>query len=307
MIPLALVAGFLGAGKTTLLRRFADRLRGRRVIFLVNEFAGEEVDATLIAEAGGLARAVSGGSVFCVCKADEFRDALAEAARSPGVEGVIVEASGMADPRAMGKILDDPRLAGLFSLIQLVAVTDSVTFPKLVHTLPAVAGQAAEADVILLNKCDLAAPDQVEWAERQLREINPRARLLRAVRAEIDLDPFAAGENAGRRLDGNLAGCGDRAFVSLLVGFDRPVALKAFRKLLDDLGGWAVRVKGWLNTGEGGRLFVEQTTLGGLATQPASEGPSRLVFIVPKNAAPAVRNRLFTEPGARLKIADTSR
>jgi len=298
MIPLALVAGFLGSGKTTLLRRFADRLRGRKVVFLINEFADAEVDATLIAGAGGLARAVSGGSVFCVCKADEFKEALAEAAAAPGVEGVIVEASGMADPRSMDRILDDPRLAGLYGLTQLVAVADPITFPKLVHTLPAVAGQAAEADVILLNKCDLAAPERVDEAERLLRELNPRARILRTVRADAGLDPFAAGDG-GRRLDRDFSGRGDRAFESLLVGFDRPVRLEAFRKLLDDLGNWAVRVKGWLDTDDG-RFFVEQAPLGGLAIQPAGPGPSRLVFIAPAGAVAAVRNRLLAEPGVRM-------
>ena len=300
MIPLTLVAGFLGAGKTTLLRRFLVRLGGRKALFLVNEFADEEVDATLLAEAGGLVRAVSGGSVFCACKADEFKDRLVEAAETPGLEGVVVEASGMAEPRAMGKILADPRLAERYGLSALVAVADPVTFSKLEHTLPAIVGQVAEADIILLNKCDLATSEQVERAEARLRAHNPKARIVRTVNAEAELDPFPGGYNPERRLAAALTGCGDRAFASLLVGFDRSMALDAFEALLGDLDGAAVRVKGWLNVNGGKRLFVERATLGTLTAEPAGDGPSRLVLIVPTDAVRDARRRIASEPGGRL-------
>ena len=39
MIPLALVTGFLGSGKTTFLERTVAKYRGRRIVYLVNEFS----------------------------------------------------------------------------------------------------------------------------------------------------------------------------------------------------------------------------------------------------------------------------
>lgn len=298
MMPLALIAGFLGSGKTTLLKNLLARKDGGKALFLVNEFADDDVDATLVADAGGMARAVSGGSVFCVCKADEFKDRLVEAAAMPGLDGVVVEASGMAEPRAMGKILSDPRIAGAFSLSSLIAVVDPATFPKLVHTLPAIRGQVADADRILVNKCDIAPPEAVERVRRQLAEINPNAAIVETVMARADFDPFAPARSGRGGLEAELTGCGDRSFESVLAAFSAPVPLSELAAALGGLGGLVARVKGWLNTPDQGRLFVEMAGSGNVSAQPAAAGPSRLVVIVKANAGRAVRNRLGALPGA---------
>ena len=47
--------------------------------------------------------------------------------------------------------------------------------------------QIAAADVILLNKIDLASPAQVDATEELIRGLNPAASLHRTVRGEIDL------------------------------------------------------------------------------------------------------------------------
>ena len=44
MIPIGLVAGFLGSGKTTLLARWAERHRGRKLVYLVNDLGAANVD-----------------------------------------------------------------------------------------------------------------------------------------------------------------------------------------------------------------------------------------------------------------------
>ncbi|MCL1888415.1 MAG: hypothetical protein FWF96_06050, partial [Kiritimatiellaeota bacterium] len=97
MIPLALVAGFLGSGKTTFLRRVSSRNDGRRLAFLVNDFAGVDVDAQLLSDLDGEIVSIPGGSIFCRCLATTFTNALKKILRvEPPVEGVIIEASGMA-------------------------------------------------------------------------------------------------------------------------------------------------------------------------------------------------------------------
>ena len=75
-VPVWLVVGFLGAGKTTLLRRLVKSPGGRKLAFVVNEFSDVDVDAGLVAQEGGVAVSVAGGSIFCHCKVTEFVNVL---------------------------------------------------------------------------------------------------------------------------------------------------------------------------------------------------------------------------------------
>ena len=291
--PLTLVAGFLGSGKTTLLRQMLGKAGKRRLLFVVNEFAPDEIDATLLADAGGLARAVAGGSVFCECRADTFKNVLLEAAKMANLDGVIVEASGMAEPRAMGRVLSDPRLADAYEVSALIAVADPLTFPKLRHTLPAAEGQIAGADIIVLNKCDLATPDQVARARVMLEELNPGARIHETAYSKIDFDPLARHRKTALGTDVALTNAGDRSFASILAHQSAPVKFEDFAQAIADLGTMVVRVKGWLATPDQGRLFVEMDASGRpLQHSPASKGEGRLVTIVKMNAQIAAINRL---------------
>lgn len=298
MKPLALVAGFLGSGKTTFLKRILENHRDKRLLFLINEFADDEIDATLVEAAGGLSRAVAGGSVFCECRADAFKDVLVEAAGLPEVDGVVVEASGMAEPRAMGRILADPRLSGQYEVSALIAVVDPLTFPKLRHTLPAASGQIAGADVVLVNKCDLAAPDTVETVKKQVREITPSARIIETVRADFAFDTTVPLRKEALGDEVALTNAGARSFASLIMRQSAPVSLEDFEKAIADLGNLAYRIKGWLQTPDQGRLFVELDAPGRpLSHTKASKGPGRLVVIVGADAIQAAKNRLTRLPG----------
>ena len=116
--PIWLVVGFLGAGKTTLLRRLVHHANGRGLLFIVNEFSAVDVDAGLVEREGGTALAVAGGSIFCRCLVTEFISTLSRV--SEGIpmrtgeilqpQGVVIEASGMADPRSMKRLLQESGL-----------------------------------------------------------------------------------------------------------------------------------------------------------------------------------------------------
>ena len=95
---MCLVTGFLGCGKTTLLMRIAKRSKGRRLVFLVNEFSPKDVDGKLLGAEGVDAVLVAGGSIFCRCLVTDFINHLKTLPERFGtggapVEGVVVEAS----------------------------------------------------------------------------------------------------------------------------------------------------------------------------------------------------------------------
>ena len=99
-MELLLVTGFLGAGKTTFLKRLLLLWKDRRIALIVNEFGQANIDGLLLSDLGASLREVTGGSVFCACRMDQFQAALSETVlQQPDI--VLVEASGLSDPTAV--------------------------------------------------------------------------------------------------------------------------------------------------------------------------------------------------------------
>jgi len=284
MLPLALLAGFLGAGKTTFLTAYARRAAGRRLVFLVNEFAQTDVDTPLLSGCGEDVIGISGGSIFCRCKVTDFiRELGGLAQRFPHAEGVVVEASGMADPSAARSLLDESGLDRAFRLTGTVTLVDPGTLPKVLDTLPAAERQVAAADVVVVSKSDVHAETAVAACEALVRGINPTARLLRAVRGACDLDPLTLG--AGRWVDGAVAACATPLLVPIEVHCQGQVDAARLGTALAALGNGLHRAKGFLRT-PSGWVFLDWAA-GRLELTPDRAGPPGLALIVSPTSAGA--------------------
>ncbi len=281
MIPICLVTGFLGSGKTTLLRELTGRLAGRRVVYLVNEFSEADVDGALLAGSAETVT-VSGGSIFCRCKASDFIGRLGEiverfhTAADP-LAGVVIEASGMADPRVADRLLAETGMGDRYRLAAVVCIVDPGTFGKLVHTLPAVHHQVAAADVVLLNKSDLHAEPVLSDCEAEVRKIAPDADIRRTRFCRADFDVFAPHSHAR---EGEMAACRDPNFQTVAVELKRNVDWPALDAALAGLGDDLYRAKGFVPTEQGMR-YLDRTAGGGSSLSPAPPAaPGRLVLIV---------------------------
>ena len=195
-LPIVLVAGFLGAGKTTLMRRLILNAARRelRPAVIVNEFGAADVDSHILRQSDAeLIAAISGGCACCSGQ-DDLRETLIELATRdvsmrPGV--VLLEASGLADPLLLMDAVTSAELLPLVRVASLVAVADAAR-PIFDDELgPLLRRQVQLADVIVLNKTDLAG-ESVTQVEAALRVLNPRAALWRAVQADCDLMPIWA-------------------------------------------------------------------------------------------------------------------
>ena len=98
-IPVTLIAGYLGAGKTTLVNKLLNSKKlPANTAVLVNDFGDINIDEQLIKN-DSQADNVIGLANGCICCsiADDLTAAL-EQVRASGVERVILECSGVAEP-----------------------------------------------------------------------------------------------------------------------------------------------------------------------------------------------------------------
>lgn len=165
-IPFTVIGGFLGAGKTTLLQHWLLAAQGQRIAVLVNDFGAINLDAALVASAGADAIALSNGCVCCSIGDDLGQALLQVLAAQPPIDAVVVEASGVSDPwRIAQYALAEPRLqlASVIVLVDAAAVAGQVADPLLSDSL---SRPLAHADLVVLNKADLATADELAAARR---------------------------------------------------------------------------------------------------------------------------------------------
>ncbi len=255
-IPICLISGFLGSGKTSYLTQLTRRFQKERWAYLVNEFSVRDVDGLRLKQLGLDVHTIPGGSIFCKCLLSEFILALSDCpARLPDLTGVVVEASGIADPGAVDKLLRESGMDRLYHLASVICLIDPGQFHKLLKTLPAVKHQVQSADVLLVNKCDLYGSAEIDECCALLQTINAGAKLLQTEHGAWPDNPFLLKRETHE--EGELALCRDPAFerIELSVsGFD--VDIERLVKDLCDLQGELYRAKGWLK-GKNGMCYVD--------------------------------------------------
>ena len=183
-----LLFGFLGSGKTTLLRHIlGERAGERKMAVIVNEFGDVGVDGDVVAGDNVNLVELTSGCLCCTLRGS-LMSAVEELREKAGVEQIVVEATGVASPGDMLEDLNDSRIAHELDIGPLVTVVDAPKFTRLQQMLGEFYEEQVEnADVLVLNKIDLATPDDLDHARAAVREINPDAALLFAEQGDTDL------------------------------------------------------------------------------------------------------------------------
>ncbi|MFP4499806.1 MAG: CobW family GTP-binding protein [Candidatus Hydrogenedentota bacterium] len=280
MIPIALITGFLGSGKTTLLRRMAGQYRERTVAFLVNEYAHNDVDGQRLAQDAPNVQLLPGGSIFCTCLVHEFIGVLDLLPKQFGdsLDAVVIEASGVANPAVIARLLHDARLDTTYTLRVVVSVVDPATFPALLQSLPNIAEQVRASDVVILNKRDLHDAETLDETERLVRTLRPEAPIHRAMFCEADIDLLELALPHTDQ-DGELADCKDPNYAATAIPVDTPMDLERLGAVLDENEEGVYRLKGHVPT-KAGTWYVDYAgnTLR-VEPAPAWSGPLELVLI----------------------------
>jgi G3E family GTPase len=244
-VPTAVIAGFLGAGKTTLMRHLLTADHGLRVAALVNDFAALDVDAALIADVSGDTVSLANGCICCSQSGGTARALTDIVERKEQPHVILIETSGVADPWALAQVTCAVPGITLDCVLTVVDAANCAPDPAVEFLLRR---QVSAADIVLLNKIDLASEPEAATAAQWIAGLAPKAQVLRTIGCAVP--PYLIFDQAAPRSamdgDGGEAADGDYSFASIVLAAPDPVERSAIEQCLAGLPDGIFRAKGSL-------------------------------------------------------------
>ena len=260
-IPVTVITGYLGSGKTTLLNHILTGQQGRKVAVIVNEFGEVGIDGQLIVQDGDEQLIeFNNGCLCCTVRGDLIETITKLQERAGELDAIIIETTGLADPAPVAStFFVSEEIRASTRLDSFVTVVDVVNLEKNLAQSVEAQEQVAFADIVLVNKVDLATEEAVARVERTVRSLNPLATIHRTEQGVIDLalilNSNAFQLEAKLQVDPEFLGDHehehDPAIASFVLRESRPIDMNRFMSwitpLLQEQGDRVLRTKGVFN------------------------------------------------------------
>ncbi len=192
-MPVTVLTGFLGAGKTTLLNYVLQENHGRKIAVIENEFGEVGIDDALVLESDEEIFEMNNGCICCTVRGDLVRILSTLLRRSPDLDHIVIETTGLADPSPVAQtFFFDDELRDQLELDAIVTLVDAKHL--LLHLDDHVDGdnqavdQIAFADRLVITKADLVDEAALGEVVRRVREVNSFADIVQAEHGKVDLD-----------------------------------------------------------------------------------------------------------------------
>ncbi len=188
-IPVTIVTGFLGSGKTTLLNRMLTESHGKKIAVVLNEIGDVNLDSELVVQSlGEELKVMNNGCLCCTVRGDLTRAAKDLLKSSVQFDHLVIETTGMADPSPVAQtFFMDEQLQQSYFLDAIVTVVDSYHIEKNLKTVKETQDQVGFADVIILNKTDLVAPEKLNEVEKMIRGINGVSKIFKTQKCSLPI------------------------------------------------------------------------------------------------------------------------
>jgi len=252
LIPLRLITGFLGAGKTTLMKNILNGSADDKVGIIVNEFGEMGMDGALLKRGNVKIAELTNGSIFCSCIKENFLESLVDMSRQD-ISVLFIEASGLADPSEMGRILEavTTMLYKSYDYRGSVCVVDALTFPELSDILPALTGQVQYCDVAIINKADLVDLSRIRMVAQMITRINSSCEIIVTSHCQVDVHGLLNRSPIVERVTGESTNTPQTRPSTVVLKSKGVIPIEALRKFINVLSPYAYRIKGFLPTDSG--------------------------------------------------------
>jgi G3E family GTPase len=170
-MDLLIVSGFLGSGKSTTIMDVVGRIHertGKRVAIIVNDFGKIGVDGKVMERKGLKVMEFWGGCICCTL-GSLLNDAIKKVVEEMFPDYVIIEPSGIADPKQIHSTLK--RYSGPpFDRTRTIAIVDASRYDIFSQTLAIpLKNQIGTAETIFINKMDEVEQGEVDRIADQIK------------------------------------------------------------------------------------------------------------------------------------------
>mgnify|MGYP003311962941 FL=1 len=216
-LPVTVLSGFLGAGKTTVLSHILNNRQGKRVAVIVNDMSEINIDSAIVQNEVSLNRSeeklveMSNGCICCTLRED-LLDEVTKLAQEDRFDYLVIESTGISEPLPVAETFtfadeNGISLSDVADLDTMVTIVDAVNFlkdydqAKYLRDTGESLGEEDErsvadllvdqiefADVILINKTDLAPTQDVERLIAIIKTLNTDANIVPISKGQVNID-----------------------------------------------------------------------------------------------------------------------